>query len=78
MDKKLIINETKKRLDMFNEDHPRVVPFMQMLKEKALKEGTVVELRVTDTDGNEYVSNIRLTSRDVETVKLTEFLPKLF
>lgn len=73
---KMIMNEAKKRMDMFNADHPKVVPFIEMLKEKALKEGTVVEMRVTDPDGKEYVSNIRLTATDVETVKLMEFLPK--
>jgi hypothetical protein len=74
---KMILNEIKKRLDLFKNDHPKVVPFLEMLKEKAAREGTVVEMRVTDPEGNEYVSNIRLTQNDVETIKLTEFLPKL-
>ncbi len=73
----MILNEIKKRLDLFKNDHPKVVPFLEMLKEKAAREGTVVEMRVTDPEGNEYVSNIRLTQNDVETIKLTEFLPKL-
>ncbi len=72
---KMIMNEIKKRLDMFNADHPKVLPFMNMLKKNAVKEGTVVEIRVTDPDGREYVSNIRLTANDVETIKLTDFLP---
>lgn len=71
---KMILNEAKKRLDTFNAEHPKVMPFLQMLKEKAVKEGTIVEMRVTDPDGNEYVSNIRLTQTDVETIKLTDFL----
>lgn len=74
---KMIKNEAKKRMDMFNADHPKVMPFLEMLKGKALKEGTVVEMRVTDPDGNEYVSNIRLTATDVETIKLLELLPQL-
>ncbi len=74
---KMIRNEAKKRIDMFNEAHPRVMPFLEMLKGKALMEGTVVEMRVTDPDGNEYVSNIRLTATDVETIKLLELLPQL-
>ena len=53
------------------------MPFLEMLKGKALKEGTVVEMRVTDPDGNEYVSNIRLTATDVETIRLLELLPQL-
>ncbi len=75
---KMILKEIQKRLDMFNADHPKVLPFMNMLKSKAVKEGTIVEIRVTDPDGKEYVSNIKLTANDVETIKLTDFLPGLF
>lgn len=74
---KMIMNEAKKRMDMFKADHPKVLPFFEMLKEKALKEGTIVEMRVTDPEGKEYVSNIRLTATDVETIKLSEFLSKI-
>lgn len=73
---KMIVNEIKKRLNMFNEDHPKVMPFLNMLKENAVKEGTIVEMRVTTPEGQEYVSNIRLTKTDVETIKLTDFIPK--
>lgn len=73
---KMIMNEAKNRLDMFNKDHPKVMPFLEMLKNNAVKEGTVVEMRVTTPEGQEYVSNIRLTKTDVETIKLTDYIPR--
>jgi hypothetical protein len=73
---KMIMNEAKNRLNMFNKDHPKVMPFLEMLKNNAVKEGTVVEMRVTTPEGQEYVSNIRLTKTDVETIKLTDYIPK--
>ena len=72
---RMILTEIKKRFDMFNNDHPKVVPFLNMLKSKACREGTIVEIRVTDPDGQEYVSNVKLTANDVETIKLSELLP---
>lgn len=72
---KMILKEIQKRLDMFNNDHPKMLPFLKMLKGNAVKEGTIIEIRATDPDGKEYVSNIRLTANDVETIKLTDFLP---
>jgi hypothetical protein len=73
---KMIMNEAKNRLNMFNKDHPKVMPFLEMLKNNAVKEGTVVEMRVTTPEGQEYVSNIRLTKTDVETIKLTDYIPR--
>ena len=73
---KMIMNEAKNRLNMFNNDHPKVMPFLEMLKNNAVKEGTVVEMRVTTPEGQEYVSNIRLTKTDVETIKLTDYIPR--
>lgn len=60
----------KERMRIFKTDHPKVGPFFQMLRERALTEGTVFELKVTTPDGQEYVSNIRLTPNDIETIRL--------
>ena len=73
---KMIMNEARNRINMFNNEHPKVLPFLDMLKKNAVEEGTVVEMRVTTPDGKEYVSNIRLTKTDVETIKLTDFIPR--
>ncbi len=73
---KLIMNEARNRINTFNSEHPKVMPFLEMLKKNALEEGTVVEMRATTPDGREYVSNIRLTKTDVESIKLTDLIPR--
>ena len=66
----LALMKMKDRLHLFRQKHPKVGPFFSMLREKAVSEGSVVELKVTTPDGEEYVTNIRLTANDVETIHM--------
>ena len=66
----MALMKLKGRLELFQQDHPKVGPFFQMLRSRALAEGTIYELKVTTTDGQEYVSNIRLTANDIETLQM--------
>lgn len=59
----------KERMDIFMNQHPRVMPFFQALGGK-VTEGSVIEMKVTQPDGTELVSNIRVTADDLETVRL--------
>lgn len=63
----------KQRLELFNSAHPRVAPFFQAVRGD-LREGTVVELKVTTPEGEEKVTNIRLNSDDVETLGMVSQL----
>lgn len=58
----------KKKLDTFNSEHPKVQPFLAA-SASMLEVGTVIEMKVTNPDGREIVSNIRLTPDDVETLR---------
>lgn len=60
----------KDRFHLLKSDHPKLVPFFQMLKAKALEEGTILEIKAKTKDGQEYTSNIKLTQNDVETLKM--------
>jgi len=61
----------KERLDIFNSQHPRVVPFLQAAK-VSLQEGAVLELKVTGPDGKELLTNIRVTAEDMETIRMMQ------
>ncbi len=56
------------KLKDFNERHPRVIPFFKETSNK-FTTGSVVELKLTDTDNKEYVTNIRLTDEDIELIR---------
>ncbi len=60
----------KERLTIFQRQHPKVHLFLQDVGSKAIKEGSVIEMKVTDPDGKSYVTNIRLTKEDIESIEL--------
>ena len=62
--------QLKERLQIFNEDHPRVIPFMRAVGSQAILEGTVLELKVVTPEGREFVTNIRLNANDLETIEI--------
>ena len=62
----------RERLELFNTDHPRVMPFLKAVGETALQEGSVLEVKVTTPDGREYVTNIRLNQNDLETIEMAK------
>ena len=60
----------KDRLNLFRQDHPKVSPFFHRLREEGMPVGTVLELKATLPDGKEYVTSIRLTENDAETLRI--------
>ena len=66
----LMLLKMKNRLNIFQKDHPRVFPFFSMIKDHALEEGTVYELKVTTPDGQTYVTNIKLNENDLESIRM--------
>ena len=62
------------RWKKFNEEHPKVVPFFRAVAANGIEAGSVIEVKVTDPQGKEYVSNIRVTPDDMETVEMLKGL----
>ncbi len=60
--------KVKQKMDAFQTRHPRVVPFLQAAAGKA-EAGTIIEMKVIGTDGEEIRSNIRLTEEDMELIR---------
>ena len=58
------------RVKIFQEQHPKAIAFIQSISNGDLREGSVIELKVTTPEGKESVSNIRLTKEDIETFNL--------
>ena len=59
----------KERFGIFQNQHPRVIPFFGAAK-NSVREGAVLELKVTSPEGKELVTNIRLTPEDMETIEV--------
>ncbi len=66
----MLLGQIKNRMDMFNAGHPRFVAFLENIGSQGVQAGTIVELKVTDPDGRERITNLRLTEEDVETIRM--------
>ena len=66
----MMLMQLVQRWSVFQQDHPRFMPFFSAAKETVLTEGSVLELKVTDPEGKEITTNIRVTANDVETFRI--------
>ena len=64
----LQIMKLAERWRIFSGQHPRFVGFLHDIGRSSIQEGTILELKVTETDGRVKVTNIRLTQDDVDTI----------
>ena len=62
--------KAQERLNIFNREHPKFMPFLEALKQNAVCEGTILEIKAETPAGKHFVSNIRLTANDVETIRM--------
>ncbi|MEE0955084.1 MAG: hypothetical protein U0L49_04620 [Eubacterium sp.] len=66
----------KQRLDTFNQEHPRVAPFLEATR-GMIREGSVIELSITTPEGEQKVMNIKVKPSDIETLQMfAELSPK--
>ena len=66
----MMFMQLQQRIQTFQQDHPKFVPFLMAIKDNALQEGTVLGVTVTTPDGRKIESNIKLTAGDIETIKM--------
>lgn len=52
--------------DTFTRNHPKFMPFMQAVGREAIGDGTIIEIKVTSSDGKEFNTNMKLTQSDLD------------
>ena len=62
------------RWRIFSSQHPRFVDFVRDIGRSSMQEGTILELKVTETEGRVKVTNIRLTQEDLESIGIIKDL----
>ncbi len=65
-----ILMQMQQRIQTFQQDHPKFVPFLMAIKDNALEEGSVFAMKVTTPDGRTIESNIKLNANDIETLNI--------
>ena len=65
-----MLMQIQQRIQTFQQEHPKFVPFIMAIRDNALEEGSVIAMKVTTPDGRTIESNIRLTANDIETFRM--------
>ncbi|WP_051656928.1 hypothetical protein [Butyrivibrio sp. AE3004] len=65
----MALMELQKKFNTFRQDHPRVQPFFQAVKDSSMEVGTIIDMKVTTPDGVEKQCNIKITQNDIDTFK---------
>jgi len=60
--------KAKDQLGKFRERHPKFNPFLKSITGKMV-DGSVLEIKLTNPDGNSSTSNIKLTPEDLKILK---------
>ena len=61
--------ELAKLQQKFKKNHPKIFPFLKAASEKALQEGSVIEISVTTPEGKVMRTNLRIKPEDLEIVE---------
>lgn len=64
--------QAKTAMAQFEKRHPKLRGFLETAAKNAVKEGSVVEIRVTTPEGKSYVTNLKITKEDVKLIKSSE------
>lgn len=52
----------------FENNHPKFPKFLKAVAQKGIKEGSIIEIRVTTADGENFDSNLKVSAEDMELV----------
>ncbi len=60
------VMKIKSAWDTFSRNHPKFMPFMQAVGREAIGDGTIIEIKVTSPEGEEFNTNMKLTQSDLD------------
>lgn len=52
----------------FTQNHPKFPLFLQAVQNTPMQAGTVIDLKITTTEGKTMQTNVRLTASDLELI----------
>ena len=56
--------------DKFNANHPKLLPFFRAAGPKAMTPGSVVEISITDPEGQKIETNLKVQESDIELINM--------
>ncbi len=61
--------QLKEAWSIFKDNHPKFPLFLKVASESALKEGSMIEIRVTSPEGKTLTTNMKLKASDLELIE---------
>lgn len=68
------ILKAKQAWSTFKGNHPKFEPFLNDVKQRGIKEGTILGLTVEYPDGTQVKTNLRVTESDLELIGVLKSL----
>ena len=59
-----------KAWDAFRKNHPKFPAFMSAVKRSGVREGTLIEIRVTSPEGETIESNLKVQESDLDFLRM--------
>lgn len=56
--------------DKFNANHPKLMPFFRAAGPKAMTPGSIVEIAITDPNGEKLETNLKVQESDIELINM--------
>lgn len=56
--------------DDFTSRHPKFPKFLRAVAQKGIKEGSILEIKVTDPNGTSQTANIKIKKKDLELFRI--------
>lgn len=56
--------------ERFVSNHPKFPMFLQAASAGGIREGYIIEVKITDTDGRNICTNVKLTESDMELIQM--------
>lgn len=53
----------------FQRNHPKFPKFLSAVAQSGIKDGSIIEIKVTTADGENFDSNLKITADDMEIIE---------
>lgn len=59
----------------FQNNHPKFPKFLSAVVKNGIKEGSIIEIKVTTAEGESYDANLKVNAEDMELIDQLKHLP---
>ncbi len=68
--------QMKSSWERFQKNHPKFLGFIGAIQRQGIREGMILEIKVTSPEGEELVTNLKVTSDDIALLQELQELSK--